>query len=196
MATGDYYIEAKGLDQLVESLVNVKGGLKDLRSAWQEIAEDAGHYVKAHAPVGSPHKHDSKTHPAPGGLRDSVKWGAAAKRGPWVSAGNQDTPYLFVQEFGGKAFWSKSGRGALRASNRAHRGALDAASRAGIKGHVIYEKARNRRGYFIWNTAYRLRTRIGKYTYEGIGNVCRKHGLPYEMPSNTTLDIPQQSWRG
>jgi len=209
VATGGYYIDAGSLDKVIIALKKSKGGVRDQRMAYRNIAEDAGHYVKAHAPVYrgpvdpktpySPGRKAGRSSALPGGLRRSVKWGATI-HGPWVSAGDESTPYIYVQEFGGTSFWHRQGKGIIRAANRRHASYATMGEwglgQGGSSGHVIYKKERNRRGYFIWNVAYRLRSRIGEHLQENLSLVLQKHGIPYEMPANADIGITPQSWKG
>ena len=188
MATGDYYIDASGLEEVARALEQSKGGIRDLRVAYRNIAEDAERYVRRHVPVGTASRKDGYAHGLPGGLRRSVTSGVA-RSGPWVSAGNRATPYIFVQEFGGASFWHRSGARAIRSQNRAHRSIAEVVERTGIRGHVVYKKARKPHGYFIWNVAYRLRSQIGRNLHENLSLVLERHGIPYEMPANPALGI-------
>jgi hypothetical protein len=199
---GGYYIEAN-TDDLKEALRGVKGGLNDLRAAYREIAEwlkpDIARYVPIYGLQHSRAKdssfaHDGRSHPPPGNLFRTLETGATIN-GPWARIGGHDATYAILQEFGGTSFWHGSGRGTLRASNRAHRSAEEAASRAGIKGHVIYKKPRAKYGYFIWNAGYRNRMRLGSSLYGAIRDVCAKHGLLLEVPANPALDIKPQARR-
>lgn len=191
MPTGDFYIDARGLDEVVAALKASKGGAQDLRAAYRNIAEDAKRDVWRRAPVGSASRKDGRGRRAYH-LRDTVRSGATI-RGPWVSAGDAGTPDIFLHEFGGTSYWHRSGARAIRSTNRAHRSMLDAASRAGVKGHVVYKKPREPYGYFIWNVAYRLRSRIGRNIHENLSLVLGKHGIPYEMPANPDLGITPMS---
>lgn len=188
MPRGDFYIDARGLDELVAELKASKGGLRDLRAAWRNVAEDAERDVRRRAPVGSPSAKDGRarrTHH----LRDTVRSGATI-RGPWVSAGDASTPDIFLHEFGGTSYWYRGGAGSIRAQNRAHRSIAETIARTGARGgHVVYTKRRQPRGYFIWNVAWRLRQRIGRDIHENLSLVLGKHGIPYEMPANPELDI-------
>lgn len=172
MAAGGYYIEASGLQELKEALRGVRGGLKDLRAVYQTLAAVVAEDITRRAPVGRASPKDSRVHLQPGYLRDTVRSGATV-RGPWVSIGDERTGYLTIQEFGGASTW-----------------------RRGSSSHVIYVKPRQRRGYFVWNAPWRKRREIGETLYAGIGELCRRHGLPYDMPANPELGIPQSEWRG
>lgn len=207
MPTGDYYIDDTSLRELREALRESKGGLKDLRGAYRHIAEDAQGDVGRRTPYGRNSPKDSRGHRSPGYLRSTVKSGATIN-GPWVSAGDARTPDIILHEFGGKSYWHRAGAGAFRSVNRAHeavsvlqrdsrgRAVTIGTSRVGTKGHIVYEKKRERRGYFIWNVAFRLRSRIGMRLHDEIGAVCRKHGLPYEMPGNPDIGVTPQTWTG
>lgn len=194
MPLGGYAIEAHGLDELKEGLRGSRGGLRDLRRAYAHIAETAGHHVRARAPIGSASAKDGAGHLPPGYLKASVRWGATIN-GPWVSAGADPEFPLTLQEFGGTSFWHRGGRGAIRAANRGHAAITSLGISKGA-GHVVYKKPRNPLGYFIWNVGYRLRGPIGEQLHFGIGQVCRMHDLPYEMPASPALELTPQAWNG
>lgn len=210
MPVADYYIDAGSMDAVVVALKKSRGGTRDLRMAYRNIAEDAGRYVRAHAPVGRSSKKDSRQHAIPGRTRRSVRYGSTIN-GPWVSAGDESTPDIYLQEFGGTSYWYRGGgmHGQIRQfdteggrSYKHKRRTLVArdlgsiAKRYGLGGHVVYTKPRNRMGYFIWNVAFRLRSRIGENLQENLSLVLQKHGIPYEMPSNPELGIGPQLWEG
>lgn len=194
MPVGGYSIEVSGLEEIKTGLKASRGGARDLRRAYGHVAETAGHYVRRHVPVGSGSAKDGAGHLPPGHLRGTVRWGATVN-GPWVSAGDGETTYLVLQEFGGTSFWHRGGRGALRAANRGHV-AIESLGISKGGGHTVYKKPRNPLGYFIWNTGYRLRSQIGEQLHFGLGQALRMHGLPYEMPASPALDLSPQTWNG
>ena len=60
----------------------------------------------------------------------------------------------------------------------------------GASGHIIYKKPREPRGYFIWNVAYRLRSRIGKTYMDNLREIAARNALSLEVVSDH-LDIEQ-----
>jgi hypothetical protein len=122
-------------------------------------------------------------------MQDHTK-GGGGKAGAYVQA---EAPYLFLQEFGGKSFWHRSGAGSIRRANRGHRKMLDAAASQGVKGHVVYEKDRRRDGYFIWNVVFRLRHPIGEAYTSKLAEIADKNGLHLEItPSDLGIDRPMR----
>lgn len=193
MPVGGYYIEVDGVDELKAGLKGSRGGLRDLRRAYGHVAETAGHDVRRRVPIGSTSSKDGGAHKALPRLVSTVEWGATIN-GPWVSAARED---VYLHEFGGTSFWYRGGGpGLLRGANRRHANVLEAAGRAGIKGHAVYTKPRNQLGNFIWNVAYRLRHRIGEELHFGIGQVCQMHGLPYQIAADPTLDLSPNPRKG
>jgi len=184
MPVGGYYIEMQGADELKRALLATERGMKDLSKVHRDIGKMAGQYVRAHEPLPSyDQRKDGKGHLPAGWLQAHTK-GGGGKAGAYVEASTQPANYLMIQEFGGTSFWHKSGRGALRAANRAHRTNVEAASRAGIRGHTIYKKARNPRGYFLWNVVWRLRDPIGRMYTNELEAVAAKNDLPLEFTTS------------
>ena len=188
MPVGGYWLEVEGADELKRALEGTARGIKDLSKAHREIGKMAGVYVKANEPLpggyGGRAGHNRGTRD--GDLQASTK-GGGGKAGAYVQAA---TPYLFVQEFGGTSFWYRGASGSLRAANRAHVNVKAAAATAGMHGHAIYKKGRNPRGYFIWNVAYRLRSRIGGIYMSNLQAIAASNGLNLEVTSRD-LDIEQ-----
>jgi len=186
MPVGGYYIEVDGADELKCALEGTASGIRDLSRAHREIGKMAGAYVKAHEPLPSGGAgragHNRGTYD---GMLQASTRGGGGKSGAYVQAA---APYLFVQEFGGTSFWHKSGAGTLRAANRAHVKVTHAAAATGTRGHVIYKKPRRGAGYFIWNVAFRLRSRIGRQYMDDLERIGQSHGLGIETTS-ANLDI-------
>jgi hypothetical protein len=184
MSTGGFYIEEKGLQELVRGLEATDRGLKDLKKIYGEMGRHAGLYVKGHEPVyGGPTKGRQVTiH-----LQDHTKGGGG--KNAWASVSG--VPYLIVQEFGGTSFWHKGGAGSLRKLNRGHR----SFAAQGAKGHPIYKKPRNPKGYFIWNVWWRLRSYTGEKLTSGIQDISEKNGLHMEI-TDSGLGMEQNSWNG
>ena len=183
MPIGSYYLEVQGADELKRALLATERGIKDLSKAHRAIGKMAGEYVKANEPLPSySGGKNGRGHMPPGWLQSNTK-GGGGKAGAYVQASSEPEHYLYLQEFGGTSFWHGGGKGAVRAANRAHSTNSVAASRAGIRGHVVYKKARNRRGYFIWNVAYRLRSRIGAEYARNLEEIAARNNLPLVMTS-------------
>lgn len=151
MPVGGFYIEVEGADELRRALEGTERGIKDLSKAHRAIGRLAAENVRKHAPVGSGSSKDGAGHAPPGFLKARTT-GGGGKAGAYVQTVTEPFHYLYVQEFGGTSFWHKGAAGSLRAANRAH----VSFARLGAKGHPIYKKARNSRGYFIWNVAWRM----------------------------------------
>jgi len=217
MATGGYYIESKDIKELRVHLseaqlaisrgfVHGGGSTPHLRQAFADIGERGVRDVKSRVPVyGGQHSPQSvyntggwfgRRHSAPGGgavgsLRDSiskrVSGGNVAVRAAWSGP-------LILQEFGGTSFWSRQvSAGMLRKGNRAHRSVVESAERAGVRGHVIYRKHRQPRGYFIWNWAYYLRGYIGQRLGEGLKDEFASYNIELEVGLNGGLEGDLQS---
>lgn len=190
MAVGGYYIDAEGLDELRRALAETATGFKDMSKLYRAIGKRAELYVKTNSPMYAGSPKDSRSHPPPGFMQSKTRGGGG--KTAYVSVSN--VPYIFVQEFGGASFWHRSGAGAGRAIKRAVR----ARSYSNMKmsgGHVIYKKPRRRRGYFIWNVAYRLRSFIGETFTEGLQEIAAKHGLAMDVVDKN-LNIEQDSFKG
>ena len=185
MPVGGFYVDASGLDELAEALNATAGGVKDLSKVYREIGKKAEWYVRGHEPIyGGPTKGRQHTvH-----LQDHTKGGGG--KSAWVKVAG--VPYIYVQEFGGSAFWSRLGAGSGRAIKRAVRAKTYAAMKVS-KGHIIYTKPRKALGYFLWNTAYRLRAYIGERMTTGIEEIGAKHGLKMDV-TDRNLDIEQKPW--
>jgi hypothetical protein len=189
--TGAYSLQLDGADELKRALQGTERGMRDLSSLHREIGRKAGEYVKAHQPIPSfyDNKRAGKARLPDGYLQDHTK-GGGGKTGAYVQA---EAPYLFLQEFGGKSFWHRSGAGSVRRANRGHRKMLDAAASQGVKGHVVYEKDRRRDGYFIWNVVFRLRRPIGEAYTSKLAEIADKNGLHLEItPSDLGIDRPMR----
>lgn len=190
MATGGYYIDADGLTELRVALSETAAGFRDLSKLYRAIGKRAELYVKTNSPMYAGSPKDSRSH-LPYGFMQSRTRGGGGKTA-YVSVSN--VPYIFVQEFGGSAFWHRSGAGAGRAIKRAVR----ARSYSQMKmsgGHVIYTKPRRPRGYFIWNVAYRLRSFIGETFTEGLQEIATKHGLEMDIVDRN-LAMEQDTFKG
>jgi len=182
MPTGGFYVDAEGFKELIHGLEGTERGLKDLKKIYGEMGRHAGLYVLAHEPVyGGPTKGRHNTvH-----LQDHTKGGGGANAWARVTG----VPYLFVQEFGGTSFWHKGASGSLRRANRGHA----SFARQGAKGHAIYRKARNPRGYFLWNVWWRLRSYVGEKMTTGIQAISEKNGLHMDI-TERGLDLEQKPW--
>jgi hypothetical protein len=180
MPVGGYYLEVQGADELKRALQGTARGVKDLSRAHRAIGQLAAEAARADAPVGSGSRKDGRGHAPPGFLRSRISGGGGAA-GAYVQAVTEPFHYLYVQEFGGTSFWHSSGAGALRAANPGHIANQDAASKAGIRGHRIYRKPRNRLGYFIWNVAYRKRREIASEYTMHLKQIAAANGLELEM---------------
>lgn len=195
MAVGEYYIDidASGLTELANALEQTAGGVKDLSKLYRTIGKKAEWYVKTHQPIYTGSPKDSKTHPPPGFMQSRTKGGGG--KAAWVSVSKVD--YLIMQEFGGASYWHRYGAGAGRAVARKVRpkGGYSGMTMTGSRGsgHIIYKKPRKKRGYFIWNVAYRLRSYIGEQLTTGILDIGAKHGLGMEV-TDKNLDIEQKNW--
>jgi len=188
MAVGGYALEVRGADELKRALEGTERGIKDLSKAHRQIGKMAGDYVRTHEPMPANFWGDraGKSRLPDGYLQAHTK-GSGGKSGAWVTA---EAPYIFVQEFGGKSFWHRQGAGSIRKTNRAHRSVTDAAGLSGTKGHVIYTKPRKRQGYFIWNVAFRLRSRIGQQYMDNLRDIAMRNGLTLDIVSDV-LDIEE-----
>ena len=186
MPKGGYHIQTSGLDELTEALNRTAGGVKDLSKLYRAIGKKAEMYVRVHEPIYAGSSKDSSTHKPPGYMQSQTRGGGG--KSAWVKI--SDVPYIYVQEFGGTSYWFRGPAGVIRALNRAHRSYEALGAKVGGTGHVIYKKARNPRGYFIWNVAYRLRSYIGEEFTGGIQDIAQRHGLAMDVTSKQ-LDIKQ-----
>ena len=180
MAVGGFYIDKRELDEFEHALMETAGKITDLTKVYRNIGKKAGLYVKVHEPIyAGPTKGRQKTvH-----LQDRTR-GGGGKAGAFAVVSGVD--YLFLQEFGGSSFWHRGGAGSLRKLNKGHR----ALSKLGAKGHIVYKKARNPRGYFIWNVAWRLRSFIGRELCTGIQEIGGRYGIAIDI-TESGLDIPE-----
>ncbi|HAM57210.1 MAG TPA: hypothetical protein DCQ64_18110 [Candidatus Rokubacteria bacterium] len=197
MARGGYFIGERGTDELAAALKAAGGKTSELRAVHKRIGEMAAKNVRPNVPVYRGSKKDSKTHRGPGYLRGTVKGGASAQRS-WVEMDDK-SGVLILMEFGGKSYWHRGGKGALRATNRGHNAveAFGKAVRVGLyseRGHISYTRARKPRGYFIWNVAYHLRHEIASEYAYGIKGVLNDHGLQFETAASPSLDIKPQTF--
>jgi hypothetical protein len=189
MPVGAFYIDRSGLDAFAKKLEEVSGSVKDLSKVYRDIGREAALYTIANEPVyGGPAKGRQVTvH-----LQERTT-GGGGKRGAWAKIGG--VPYLYVQMIGGTSFWHSQGAGVIRKANRAHISYSKLAGYAPGAGHVIYKKPRNPRGYFLWNVAYQLRSRIGAKLANGIRDISVRHGILMDV-EDTNLGIPQSVWGG
>lgn len=195
MAGGGYGVTVRGLDELKVALKGTAGGVRDLRRAFRPMAETMERSVNRHLDMnvhyGGSGK-DGAGHKALPKLSSTIQSGVTIN-GPWVKMERAD---LYVHEFGGTSFWYRSGGvpGLLRGANRRHANVTEAATRAGISGHAVYQKPRISNGRFLWNVGFRERSALGEQLQFGLAAVCNKHGLPYEMPGNPALGLSPQTW--
>ena len=196
------------MDDLQRALSQVPHGLRDLKKIHAAVAKVAEKKVLADVPVYKGQHSLSKKPNKPGAgwagaghLKSTVQAKASRDRAT-IKVGDAKTTYFIVQEFGGTSYWHEGGAGAYRKLNRGHK-AFERTSRSTFRmgkvsgrGHRIYSKARQSRGYFIWNVAYRMRTPISRCWTSGIGNLIQQTGLEVNMASNYDLGIKEQSWGG
>lgn len=194
------YVSAPGLDELADGLLATAKGLTLISSyptqyeqAQKDIARRAHQYVWRKAP-GAYHsaKDGRRGQPPIGAIQDSISSGVGTTggkwAGAWVSAGNKNTPHLYVTEFGGSVWWrsgksAKWARGGKRKTSRTVGHFTVGNYKA--KSHMIEGKGarardvwpRVRRGRYIWNTAYRLRSYIGLRLAEGIADTAKANGI-------------------
>jgi hypothetical protein len=207
-----YSVQVQGLKELKDGLRGSRGGFRDLRSVYSDIASDAAEYVMNQ--IGrsvhySGSSKDGAAHKALPKLVSTVDWGATVN-GPWVFMERED---LFLQEFGGTSYWYSAagmrglirqldtggGRGRHKGKSYgpwAPRDLTSIAARAGVGGHQVYTKPHDNYGRFIWNTPFRLRSPIGAALYTGISSVCEKHGIYVQMPADPSLDLTPNPWSG
>jgi hypothetical protein len=195
MAYGGYFVGINGeaLDQLSRALRASAGGMRDMRSVYENIASYAHTNVIAHAPGPYPSSKDGAGQPPPGAVKMSVRH-KATYNSARVSAGGAMVPHIFIQEFGGLSYWHTLGAGMGRFLNPGHKkvvviGSYVLAGRALFHGHKIYYKPRMPRGYFIWNVAWHIRGYIGSTLTRGIADVCQGHGILVNVV-DTTINIP------
>ena len=205
---GGYFTGVKGLEQLQHALDQVPHGLRDLSRVHKKIAKLAEDRTKADVVVYKG-QHSRATQPnrpghdwaGTGHLKSTIK-GRGGRDRATLKIGDAKSGYLVVQMFGGTAYWHGGGAGAYRKLNRGHaafertgRGTFRMGKISG-RGHAIYRKPRQARGYFAWNVAYQLRTPIAKVWTSGVGDIIKNAGLEVNMASNYDLGIKQQSWGG
>jgi hypothetical protein len=200
MPRGGYFVGINGepLREFGYALHESAGGLRDMRNVFRDIATRAEANVRAHTPGPYPGYRDGAGQPPPGAIKKSLKSGATWASA-WVSAGDGDTPHIYIQEFGGLSYWHRQGRGVPRGRSMKKRilvgseyglpGQLIAGSTM-FKGHKIYRKPRKPRGYFIWNVAWHVRKFIGTRLTNGVAQVCIDHGIAASVISDK-LNIPQ-----
>jgi hypothetical protein len=193
MAKGGYFvgINEEAVKQFEKALEQAGTDLthSGLLKAHREIADRARVYVRAKAPAGYFGSRDGRGSPPPGIIRTSIRAGATAETS-WVSAGRgKQTPHLMLQEFGGGVVWHNAGAGTgfKRTRKRSQTGSFATHHKSGVRSHLIYTKARAPRGYFIWNTAYRLRSFIGTTLAQGIADTAGKHGINVDVAAGGGL---------
>ena len=191
MAAGGFYIDSSDLDRFALRMKGMRGAFKDMRSVHERVARRAAVDVKMRAPLGKRSAKDSRSHMPPGYLKRSIR-GRATRSNAYVSAGAPHMGYLFLQEFGGSAYWHTGGRGSLRATNTGHAAVkqFGKAVLVGLyseHGHIVYQKSRKPRGYFIWNVAFRLRSTIAVMYCKGLAEVGAKHGISVTAAASPSL---------
>jgi hypothetical protein len=191
-------IRVDGLTEIVAGLKASKGGLRDLRAVHQRISDHAGNRVHRDMRatfVRGWHGAKAGGEHAPAGylLNKMVAKGSA--NGATVKVTDGGYGYLMVQERGGTSYWHGGGKGALRSANRGQDavnklgGGYIGTGKVAVKGHIIYKKPVSKRGYFIWNVAWREREYIGREYYRGVAEVFEKHGIKVDMATDTALII-------
>lgn len=190
MPVGGYYFDRTELDSFARKLEQYAGSIKDLTKLYREIGKYAAEYVKVHEPLPSyDHSKNSSTH-LPDGYMQSKTKGGGGKYGAWVTI--SDVPYLMLQEFGGGSRWYRGEshfyyKKIIGVTKRGH---LKTRNARANYGHIIYTKARERDGYFIWNVAYRLRDWIGATMTSQLKVMAEEHGLLSEV-EDKQLIIPK-----
>lgn len=187
MPGGGYGVSVQGIEELKAALKGSAGGLRDLRAAFEYMAETMGHNVRSHVPIGHTSPKDGGAHKSLPRLVNTVRTGASVN-GPWVQMERED---LYLHEFGGASRWYRGSSGYLAPvtigiSKRGHD--ITRMKRIG-NGHTVYTKPRTREGNFLWNVGFRERTELGEQLHFGLSTVCQKHNLPYEMPADPTLPL-------
>jgi hypothetical protein len=193
MPIGGYWLELQGADELKLALKMTEHGMKDLGKAHRKIGKMAGEYVKGHEPLPSyDTRKDGKAHMPLGWMQSHTK-GGGGWAGGYVEVNTEPAHYLMVQEFGGSSYWFRGAAGSLRDPH--HSGVRQAVAghirvgRQMVRGHIIYKKARNPRGYFLWNVVWRLRDPIGRIYTEELEAIAERNSLPLEfMSSNLGLE--------
>ena len=182
MGTGAFFIEEKGLEELLRGLEGTERGVKDLKKLYGELGRRAGLYVKVHEPI---YAGPTKGRQVTIHLQDHTKGGGG--KSAWAKVSG--VPYLILQEFGGTSWWHKGAAGSLRKLNRGH----VSFEKQGVGGHAIYKKKRNPKGYFIWNVWWRLRHEVGVKLTAGIKDIAEKNGLHMDV-TESGLDLEQKPW--
>ena len=193
MATGGYFVGVNeaAIKEFEQALEKVGSDMahSGLVKAHREIGDRARVYVRAKAPAGYFGGKDGRGSPPQGAIRSSIR-GGATPTSAWVSAGRgKSTPHLMMQEFGGGVVWHNAGKGVgfKRTRKRSQTGSFTTHHKSGVRSHLIYKKARAPRGYFIWNTAFRLRSFIGTTLASGISDTAAKHGIAIDMAAGGGL---------
>ena len=187
MGVGAFYIDKGGLDDFERALIQMTGGVKDLSKVYRSIGKKAGMYVKTHEPIYAGSSKDSRAHKPPGYMQSKTR-GGGGKTGAFAIVSQVD--YLFLQEFGGSSFWHRGVAGSVRKANKGHLSHAAQLAAGKAKGHIVYKKPRQPRGYFIWNVAYRLRSVIGRELCTGLQDIGSKYGIVLDIESSA-LDIEE-----